>query len=719
MISQKKSRQRQRSQQRSQQKVKDKEVKDKEVKDKEVNKKSTKKSTKGNRQRSQRQRSQRQRSHRQRSQRQRSQQRQSRTKVTSSEQERANEEVLQMEEYHQARAPKPLAKVNPLNNDPVLRNIIRKFLYGPGHKTEEQLEEEEEELLHKLNQFKTEYKEIEKHHPYDDHLFQWGKIYTNTRELHTFDTQKDQIKKILQFKNKNIKAFTDILNKKKEQQLLTKRGLYKGDVIQDEGGIQEDSILEDDNILLFYESFDYLTNPEEYERKLSDLYDPDLGTNDNYWTRLSKHHQKLPPTLLPVTEEDNESVYGKEEDLRYYHPQKKVDEMVLHYNIHTETLPQIKENIKYYEGKLERFYMLERLYQNDDGLTIYLCNKIKQFALADQKLYLDKEFKDKYITPCSDNKLLTKIYINTFNTTPHPLKNYFLEGSVRKEIMRGDGEIILLPHSITDILDKVPNKYLSEWAKIDVFHFITDVLELPEDLQLLSRHFSENKNLESFLDKIEDHLTKVVYFDKDAVELGFNFVIDDYTSESIGWTKEKLQEKQEQYRFVKLTEEQINSGVASWLKIDTTEMSDEEVSRINKTLHHHDFDIEKTKRYLILLLMGLVQNESFKQANHYNLSRLVESMQRIIEEDLGIEAELSFPHVFPIHLDESTYQQALEEVLAYNPPLKDEKSIELYLRKKMSFQLYKDYYDLYKHFDNILPKEETDSSDGFIDLDFL
>ena len=179
-----------------------------------------------------------------------------------------------------------------------------------------------------------------------------------------------------------------------------------------------------------------------------------------------------------------------------------------------------------------------------------------------------------------------------------------------------------------------------------------------------------------------------------------------------------IKEKQEQYRFVKLTEEQINSGVASWLTMNP-EMSDEEVSRINKTLHHHDFDIEKTKRYLILLLMGLVQNESFKQDNHSNLSKLVVSMERIIETDLGIEAEWSFPYVLPIHLDESTYQQALEKVLAYNPPLKDEKSIELYIRKKMSFQLHKDYYDLYKHYDNILPKEETDSSDDFIDLDFL
>ena len=117
-------------------------------------------------------------------------------------------------------------------------------------------------------------------------------------------------------------------------------------------------------------------------------------------------------------------------------------------------------------------------------------------------------------------------------------------------------------------------------------------------------------------------------------------------------------------------------------------------------LHHPDFDIEKTKRYLILLLIGLVHNESFKQANHSNLSKLVNSMENIVEAELGIETPWLFPHVLPIDLDDLSYQQILEEVLDYNPPLKNEKAIDLYIRKKMSFRLYKDYYDLYQYFNN-------------------
>ena len=621
---------------------------------------------------------------------------QKQSKVTLDEYDNLQEVMLKRSEA----LPKPLEKVNIFNNNAITQKVIGKYMYGPGYQTEEELEDEEEELLYKLSQLKTEYKELDK--PYDDYLFEWGEKYTNPKYI-AFQRRLSQIKPTLQFKNKNIKALTDIQNKKKQQQkLLTKRGLYKGD----------DDIIDDDNILLFNEASNYLNNPSDYERKLSDLYDLDLGMDDNYWTRLAKHHQELPPKLYPITEEDNESVYGKEEDLRYYHPQKTVNKMTSHYKTHKETLPQIKENMKYYQDKLDTFYKKEQLYSIPD-LNIYLCNKIKHLTLTDPKLYQDPQFKDKYITPCSDNKLLTEVYFNTFYTTPHPLKNYFLEGAVREEIMRGDGEIILLPRSITDILNKVPNKYLSEWAKIDVFHFIIDVLELPDDLQRLSRHFSENKNLEDFLEKLEDHLTKVVYIDVDGIELGFNYWLSN--GESIGWTKDKIKEKQKQYQFVELTEEQVDAGVASWLTMNP-EMSDEEVSMINKTLHHHDFDIEKTKRYLILLLMGLVQNESFKQDNHINLSRLVNRMENIVEAELGIEIPWLFPHVLPIHLDDLSYQQRLEEVLDYNPPLKDEKAIDLYIRKKMSFRLYKDYYDLYQYFNNILyPDGMPDSSDEFID----
>jgi len=621
---------------------------------------------------------------------------QKQSKVTLDEYDNLQEVMLKRSEA----LPKPLEKVNIFNNNAITQKVIGKYMYGPGYQTEEELEDEEEELLYKLSQLKTEYKELDK--PYDDYLFEWGEKYTNPKYI-AFQRRLSQIKPTLQFKNKNIKALTDIQNKKKQQQkLLTKRGLYKGD----------DDIIDDDNILLFNEASNYLNNPSDYERKLSDLYDLDLGMDDNYWTRLAKHHQELPPKLYPITEEDNESVYGKEEDLRYYHPQKTVNKMTSHYKTHKETLPQIKENMKYYQDKLDTFYKKEQLYSIPD-LNIYLCNKIKHLTLTDPKLYQDPQFKDKYITPCSDNKLLTEVYFNTFYTTPHPLKNYFLEGAVREEIMRGDGEIILLPRSITDILNKVPNKYLSEWAKIDVFHFIIDVLELPDDLQRLSRHFSENKNLEDFLEKLEDHLTKVVYIDVDGIKLGFNYWLSN--GESIGWTKDKIKEKQKQYQFVELTEEQVDAGVASWLTMNP-EMSDEEVSMINKTLHHPDFDIEKTKRYLILLLMGLVQNESFKQDNHINLSRLVNRMENIVEAELGIEIPWLFPHVLPIHLDDLSYQQRLEEVLDYNPPLKDEKAIDLYIRKKMSFRLYKDYYDLYQYFNNILyPDGMPDSSDEFID----
>ena len=122
---------------------------------------------------------------------------QKQSKVTLDEYDALQEVMLKRSEA----LPKPLEKVNIFNNNAITQKVIGKYMYGPGYQTDEELEDEEEELLHKLNQFKTEYKELNK--PYDDYLFKWGEKYSRPGEL---DTQQDQIKKTIQFKNKNIKA---------------------------------------------------------------------------------------------------------------------------------------------------------------------------------------------------------------------------------------------------------------------------------------------------------------------------------------------------------------------------------------------------------------------------------------------------------------------------------------------------------------------------------
>ncbi len=77
-------------------------------------------------------------------------------------------------------------------------------------------------------------------------------------------------------------------------------------------------------------------------------------------------------------------------------------------------------------------------------------------------------------------------------------------------------------------------------------------------------------------------------------------------------------------------------------------------------------------------------------------------METIIEEYLGIEAPWSFSHLLPLHFDESEYKKMLEGILEYEPPLKDSRAKELYHERKQSFKIYKEYYDLYGYFDNIL-----------------
>ena len=457
-----------------------------------------------------------------------------------------------------------------------------------------------------------------------------------------------------------------------------------------------------------------------------------LNEYDDLQEVILKKSEALPKKLEKVNIFDNyeitKKVLGKhmygsdwqteqeledeEEQLLYKLDQLKTEYKGLN-KTHKELLRQIEEDIKDYENKIDTLHKKELFYKDDHKLDISLCNRVKQFALADPRLYQDRQFKDTYITPCSDNKLLTEVYIYTFYTTPPRLKDYFLEWSNKNGELRQDGGIIRYPFTIEEILNKVPDKYLSEWAKIDINILITRKLKIPDNLKRLSNYFRQNNNLEDFLDKVEDHLTKVVHVDDVQMDAlrenpsdgrGQEWDADYWRSADyfiaeggyIGWTKDKLIEKQEQYYIPG-----VDAYEATWLTIDP-DMSRAEVLMRNRKLHHPDFNIEKTKRYLILLLMGLVQNEYFKLDSHEILSTIVNDMETIIEEYLGIEAPWSFSHLLPLHFDESEYKKMLEGILEYEPPLKDSRAKELYHERKQSFKIYKEYYDLYGYFDNIL-----------------
>ena len=457
-----------------------------------------------------------------------------------------------------------------------------------------------------------------------------------------------------------------------------------------------------------------------------------LDDYDKLQEVILKKSEALPKKLEKVNIFDNyditKKVFGKymhgsdwqteqeledeEEQLLYKLDQLKTEYKGLN-KTHKELLRQIEEDIKDYENKIDTLHKKELFYKDDHKLDISLCNRVKQFALADPRLYQDRQFKDTYITPCSDNKLLTEVYIYTFYTTPPRLKDYFLEWSNKNGELRQDSGIITYPFTIEEILNEVPDKYLSEWAKNDINILITRKLKIPDNLKRLSNYFRQNNNLEDFLDKVEDHLTKVVHVDDVQMDAlrenpsdgrGQGWDADYWRSADyfiaeggyIGWTKDKLIEKQEQYYIPG-----VDAYEATWLTIDP-DMSRAEVLMRNRKLHHPDFNIEKTKRYLILLLMGLVQNEYFKLDSHEILSTIVNDMETIIEEYLGIEAPWSFSHLLPLHFDESEYKKMLEGILEYEPPLKDSRAKELYHERKQSFKIYKEYYDLYGYFDNIL-----------------
>ena len=133
----------------------------------------------------------------------------------------------------------------------------------------------------------------------------------------------------------------------------------------------------------------------------------------------------------------------------------------------------------------------------------------------------------------------------------------------------------------------------------------------------------------------------------------------------------------------------------------------ENPEELNRRLHHPEFNIEKTKRYLILLFMGLVQNDWFIHKSNENMRQIVENIDRIIEHYYQREIMWSFGP-FPnssILLSSAfgpEYKAKLDEVMAFNPPwLNGQAKNDIEKQKeRLKDNIY--YYELYEYFENKL-----------------
>ena len=643
--------------------------------------------------------------------------------------------------------PKPphkLSNAEIFRDEDVSKKVFGKYLFGPDFKTQEELDSDERQLYDKLNTLQSEYTNAKS--TKDGELFEWGKKYSDPEYKKQLEMFGDDIRSAAQFRNKNKKALTEIMKKKREQDVLyQKMGLKKE---------RDKDMFDDLDYGLLDQADMYLKDPEEYKKYLTDLYDTDysgsklgridMGKGDTVKSLgpvdVAKHYQKLPPTLYPIEEGDDESIYGKEEDLQYYHPKSKVDEMISHYKLHNEIIPGLKRSIKSTFDEIDDISDKRKKIDKNE-LDILKCNEVKKLAETDVHLYKDKKFKDEFIIPCSDNKLLTDVYISTYYLTPSNLKTYFLGSSVENEgYYRQDGQYTYGGHStVTSLIEDVPDKYLTEWAKQDIIK-LCYTMDIPEDYNELPRYFNTTDNLERFLDTVGKHLSSTIYLQSfknddlsyarlesltglsmekiqeyltllEVKHLSSEQKIDYYLREDPSKVEYFYNKNNHNYNdFNEFWKDQINKESVNQLdnRKDIVDILKRIVGlnpdELNKRLHHPDFDVERTKRYLILLFMGLVQNDSFIHRSNAKIRKLVDTIDSIVEDNYQREIMWSFgPFPDSSRLLSSAqgpeYKAKIEEVIAFNPPwLEGRGKHEIdKIKEMLKSNLY--YYELYEYFD--------------------
>ena len=223
----------------------------------------------------------------------------------------------------------------------------------------------------------------------DQSMYDYGKKYTEGKG---FYGSTKEIQDMIQFRNKNREALTDIykqMNKKSRKPMLMNKDDLEYKIVTD---VIPDYIYHEPG------SREYLSSKEKYDEWLTKLYDFNMVDLDKR------------PVLEPIIEEDGES-YGED---KFIHSKERVQELKDYY----QKIENIKDFNENYDNEMN---ILEHIKYKLENLDILDCHNIRRntrLLLTDIKLYKDNEFLRKYIESCKDNKLLTEVYINTFYSVP-------------------------------------------------------------------------------------------------------------------------------------------------------------------------------------------------------------------------------------------------------------------------------------------------------------
>ena len=465
----------------------------------------------------------------------------------------------------------------------------------------------------------------------DQSMYDYGKKYTEGKGYYG---STKEIEDMIRFRNKNREALTDIykqMNKKSRKPMLMNKDDLEYKIVTD---VIPDYIYHEPG------SREYFLGKEKYDKWLTKLYD---------FNMVDEGKRRV---LEPITEEDGEK-YG---DDKFIHSNKRVQELKDYY----QKIENIKDFNENYENEMN---ILEHIKYKLENLDILDCHNIRRstrLLLTDIRLYKDNEFLRKYIEPCKDNKLLTEVYINTFYSVPI-------------ELIQPDINV-----SVDEAINKIPADYLpyrNDQKKL---------LEILEHIGIYKKNCGRheapgNPANDSIIVPPTDFLYLLARFLRNANKENIK----------IQWAKDSPFGPYRNIEYLRGHDgEDVLRDILWELELYLKEKNYEETQRL------FDFNIEKTKRYFILILMGLVQNPNYHETQKIKLLDLHEEIGDLYNALLWGKDDEEGERIRTIHrerLDDYSKKILPKKVLK-------QKEYDMKVLQEKE-KLYEDYLKLYEYFE--------------------
>ena len=423
--------------------------------------------------------------------------------------------------------------------------------------------------------------------PSDEDKYEYGRRYTFDKDniyQPRFNIPKRKIKAF----KKNKEAFMDI--HRREYERIKEKELRKGNEVDPYPRPIE---VEDDILQKSFFMPEYLYIPEER------LLMKDEEEQYREGMKLLYKEGETPPELYKINERMIEEEMEDNSEDGYLHTPEERKELIDYYNkIHTLMVDKgvLKDELSD-GGNIEEFY--EKKIKYYENPSILGCMKLKEMLDNDPSLYQDKKFAATYITPCRDNKLLTEVFINNFENVlpdfimpPHVhIKDYLTAASESLDNRKKypDGRKMYETKYFPPILVESLLKILEEmglYVFVDPFYFRgrdrfpgdkTYLITPCNSFHMLALNFKYMKKDKDVFVKRENISIEHNKYEAEGV------YIKSLGIDGIDALKHVLDKLEEEYNTL------VMRGYIS---------EDEQVN------------IEQTKRFFILLLMGVVPAHS-------------------------------------------------------------------------------------------------------------